>query len=129
MERLKTTSISGFELRKQFAISVGTILLVATGCFFIADLIGYRVVALILLVSVSFTAIFYDVRPVVTVAILSALIWNFFFIPPRFTLSISNAEDLLMFLMYFLVALVNAVLTTRIRRIEKEANRKKEREN
>lgn len=48
--------------------------------------------------------------------------WNFFFIPPRFTLRIGNAEDLLLFMMYFAVAIVNAVLTYRIRKAEKRAN-------
>ena len=97
-------------------------------CYFVSDLLGYRVVALLLLVTVSICAIFLDIRPTLTAAVLSALVWNFFFIPPRFTLHIDNAEDVLMFLMYFLIALVNAVLTTKIRKAEKEANRKKERE-
>jgi two-component system, OmpR family, sensor histidine kinase KdpD len=129
METPEGLSVSRPELRKQFAISICTILLVSVACFFVSSLLGYRVVALILLVTVSIIAIFFELRPVVTAAVLSALIWNFFFIPPRFTLSINNAEDLLMFLMYFLVALVNAVLTTRIRKMEKEAHRKKEQEN
>lgn len=64
-----------------------------------------------------------------TAAALSALAWNFLFIPPRFTFAISNAEDLLMFLMYFVVALVNAVLTTRIRKMEKQAMEREEKEN
>ncbi len=72
---------------------------------------------------------FFDMRPVLVAAVLSALVWNFFFIPPKFTFSIRSAEDTLMFLMYFTVALVNAVLTTKIRQIEKEANRKEEKEN
>lgn len=70
-----------------------------------------------------------DILPVLVAAILSALIWNFFFIPPQFTLAIKNAEDALMFLMYFVIALVNAVLTSRIRKAEKEAHMKEEKEN
>jgi two-component system, OmpR family, sensor histidine kinase KdpD len=72
---------------------------------------------------------FFDILPVLVCAILSALLWNFFFIPPKFTLAIKTAEDGLMFSMYFIVALVNAVLTTKIRRAEKEARRKEEKEN
>src|SRR3954468_9479153 len=116
-------------LKKQFLIAVFTTLVVALICFSISDLVGYRVVALLLLVTVSINSIFLDIKPVLTAAILSALIWNFFFIPPRFTFAINNAEDVLMFLMYFVVALINGVFTTRIRKAEKEANQKREREN
>lgn len=103
--------------------------MVATACYAVSDLIGYKVVALILLVTVSLISMFFDIKPVLIAAVLSALLWDFFFIPQKFTLAITSAEDLLMFLMYFVVALVNAVLTTKIRKIEKKANQKEEEEN
>lgn len=98
-------------------------------CYSTIDWVGYRVVALLLMVTVSLSAMIFEIMPVLLTAIFSALIWNFFFIPPKFTLTIDNAEDALMFLMYFIIALLNAVLSTRIRRIEKEANKKEEKEN
>ena len=98
-------------------------------CYLLPTLIGYRVIALILLLNVSFIAMFFDMKPVLTAAVLSALVWNFFFIPPKFTFAIRSAEDALMFMMYFVVALVNAVLTTKIRQIEKDASQKEEKEN
>jgi two-component system sensor histidine kinase KdpD len=71
----------------------------------------------------------FDILPVLTAAVLSALIWNFFFIPPILTFHIDNAEDFLMFLLYFVIALVNAVLTFKIRKEEKKARDKDEKEN
>jgi two-component system sensor histidine kinase KdpD len=59
---------------------------------------------------------------------LSAIILNFFFIPPRFTFHIHATEDILMFLMYFLVAMVNAVLTNKIKSGEKKARDKEDKE-
>lgn len=70
----------------------------------------------------------FDILPVLVASILSALIWNFFFIPPIFTFHINNAEDLLMFLLYFFIALVNAVLTFKIRKEEKKVRDKEEKE-
>jgi len=102
---------------------------VAVTCYAATGLIGYRVVALILLVTVSFIAMLFEMLPVVTAAVLSAVIWNFFFIPPLFTFHIDNAEDVLMFLLYFLIALVNAVLTFKIREAENKARDKEEKEN
>jgi two-component system sensor histidine kinase KdpD len=65
---------------------VSTVVLVS---FFFREWIGYQVVALLLLVSVSMLAMFYEIRPVLVAAILSAVIWNFFFYPPDLHLFIS----------------------------------------
>ena len=54
----------------------------------------YKVIAFILLVTVSFVAMFYRIVPTLLSAVLSALIWNFFFIPPHFTLVIQSKEKL-----------------------------------
>ncbi|MFM2224444.1 MAG: hypothetical protein RJA07_646 [Bacteroidota bacterium] len=105
------------------------ILMVASVCYFLSEIIGYKVVAFILLVTVSLVAMFFDIMPVLLAAVLSALVWNFFFIPPKFTFAIHNTEDVLLFFMYFIIASVNAVLTFKIRQIEKQANKKEEKEN
>lgn len=104
-------------------------MIVSIACFLFVDLVGYRVVALVLLVTVSLLAMLFEISPVLIAAVLSALIWNFFFIPPIFTFHVDHAEDLLMFLMYFLVAMVNAVLTFKIREAETIARDKEEKEN
>lgn len=101
---------------------------VALICFSFKDVVGYQVVALLLLMAVSVIAMLFEILPVLLAAVLSAIIWNFFFIPPLYTLDISNAEDLLMFLLYFFIALVNAVLTFKIRKVEKKARDKEEKE-
>lgn len=118
-----------YPIAVQHLICIGFVLLSALGCFAVKDLIGYKVSALILLMSVSLIAMLFDIFPVLIAAALSAVIWNFFFIPPIFTFHINNAEDLLMFLLYFIIALVNAVLTFKIREAEKKAREKEEKEN
>lgn len=87
-------------------------------CYFISDLVGYRVLSFVLLFVVSILAFIYGTGPVLLASSLSALIWNFFFIPPHYTLHISNTEDLLMFVMFFIVALLNGVLTSQVRHRE-----------
>ena len=100
----------------------------AFGCFLGAQFIGYRTVALVLLVNVSVLAMLFEIFPVLIAALLSALIWNFFFIPPILTFHINNAEDLLMFLLYFFIASVNAVLTFKIRKQEEKIRDREEKE-
>ncbi|MFI5356108.1 MAG: ATP-binding protein [Opitutales bacterium] len=53
--------------------------------------------------------------PVLVAGVLSALTWNFLFIPPLFTFIISKFEDGMMFATYFVVALVSGQLTGRFR--------------
>ncbi len=113
----------------QYIISVGFVLFTAAICYFSTIIIGYKIVALILLMAVSILAMLFEIKPVLLAAFLSALIWNFFFIPPIFTFHIHSAEDLLMVLSYFFIAMVNAVLTFKIRKEEKKVRDKEEKEN
>ena len=113
----------------QYVISVlviGTVILLGLS---IHNFVGYKVIALLLLLAVSILAIFLDIIPVLIAAFLSAVLWNFLFIPPRFTLAVGDAEDKLLLLMYFVVAFINAVLTYKIRQMQKEIRRKEERAN
>jgi two-component system sensor histidine kinase KdpD len=48
-------------------------------------------------------------------AVLSAFVWNFFFIPPYYTLRIGKVEDTMMFGMYFIIASVSGLLISRIK--------------
>ncbi len=92
-------------------------------------MVGYRSIAFILLMTVSVLAMLFDNLPVLISAIVSAFIWNFFFIPPTFTFHIDSTENLLMFFSYIVVALVNTVLSFKIRSEEKKARDKEEKEN
>lgn len=115
-------------IKRQFLISIVIVLCVSLLGLTLHNVIGYRVVAFLLLVTVSILAMSLDIVPVLTAALLSALIWDFFFIPPRFTLTVGTAEDQVLLSMYFVIAMINAVLTNRIRRMEKEVKAKDEKE-
>jgi two-component system sensor histidine kinase KdpD len=118
-----------FSKTKQYFVGTGLIILASGICYFLSDWMGYKMVAFVLLLIVSLIAMVFDILPVLLAAVLSALIWDFFFIPPRFTFRVGSAEDTLMLLMYFVIALINSVLTNRIRRIEKLAREKEEKAN
>ncbi|NHN26801.1 DUF4118 domain-containing protein [Flavobacterium jejuense] len=108
----------------QYLFSVIIIILVSLLSYIFKEIIGYKVVAFILLVTVSLLAMFLRILPTLLAAVLSAIIWNFFFIEPFLTFHIENTEDVFMFIMYFVIAMINAVLTFKIRQIEKIANEK-----
>lgn len=125
MDLLKTRNLSK---SNQYVISILFIVITTAICFFSADFVGYQAVALILLLAVSFNAILFDIFPVLLSAFLSALLWNFLFIPPIFTFHIDNIGDSLMFLMYFVIALINAVLTVKIKDFQQKVKDKENKE-
>jgi two-component system sensor histidine kinase KdpD len=123
---MKDLVINKLSKGQQFFWSLLLVVGVALLCYAFSALVGYRVVALILLLTVSLIAITFDILPVLLAAALSALTWNFFFIPPRFTFHVGATEDVILFVMYFIIALVNGVLTHKIRQVEKVARDKEE---
>lgn len=120
LQKMNIPGTKSYSKKNQYLISILFILLTSVLCFFSVGFLGYRTIALILLVAVSINAILFDILPVLLSALLSALIWNFFFIPPTLTFHIGTAEDGLMFLMYFVIASINAVLTYKIREMERK---------
>ncbi len=88
--------------------------------FLLKDIIGYQIVSFGLLLTVSVLAIFYGTGPIILASTLSALIWDFLFIPPPYTLHIEKPVDMLMLLMFFIIALLSGILTSRVRRQEKK---------
>ena len=126
MRRLFINTVSK---KKQYLLSLVIVIAISFICYGFTPYVGYRVVALILLVTVSLIAITFDILPVLLAAVLSAFIWDFFFIPPRFTLHVTSTDDAILLFMYFIIAMVNAVLTYKIRQIEKVARQKEEKAN
>ena len=114
---------------RQYLYCIIITVLISAICYLFSGFMGYRVVALVLLFTVSILAVNFDIFPVLAAAALSALIWDFFFIPPRFTIHVDNTEDNILLIMYFINAMVNGVLTYKIRQIDKAASLKEERAN
>ncbi len=90
-------------------------------------LTGYVFGALMLLLMVLAAGLHLPRGPVLLMATLSALGWNFFFIPPQYTFHIQKPEDAALFGLFFLVASAMGHLTTRLRQRE-AAERRRQRE-
>lgn len=114
---------------QQFFFSILLVSVVSLICAAFLPYLGYKVVAFILLVTVSLIAMSFEILPVFAAAIVSAITWDYFFIPPRFTFSVGSTEDRILLLMYFIIASVSAVLTYKIRQIEKASLLKDEKAN
>ncbi|MDX2186420.1 MAG: sensor histidine kinase KdpD [Opitutaceae bacterium] len=75
----------------------------------------YLASGLVYLLAVILLSLRVGRGPVLAAGVLSAVTWNYLFIPPRFTFHIQKVEDGLLFVTYFVVALVAGQLTARIR--------------
>lgn len=114
---------------KEYLVSIGLVLAITLLCFVFSGYISYHVTALLLLLGVSAIATVYSLFPVLVAATLSALLLNLLFIPPLYTLHITTPEDYLMFLLYYAIAVINAVFTYRIKREERKTRERAERRN
>jgi two-component system sensor histidine kinase KdpD len=88
---------------------------------------GYSAIALFYLLAVVLAGTRLRRGPTLFLAALSAVLWNFLFVPPRFTFYISRFQDFMMFGVYFIVALVVGHLATQLREREQAERRREER--
>lgn len=112
----------------QYAIATGAVAAVA----FISVLMdpkfsAPRVPGLMFLLTVVLLALVLGRGPVLLAGALSALVWDFFFLPPQHTFIIASVEDAILFGLYFAVAIVLGQLVARIRTQELAERHREER--
>ena len=100
---------------RQYLAAMGGVAALTIVCWLLAPFISYGAISLLFLLGVLLAGMVLSRGPVVVAAALSALSWNFLFIPPLFTLHIAKFEDALTFATYFIVALTVGSLTAQLR--------------
>ncbi|MBC7385125.1 MAG: sensor histidine kinase KdpD [Cryobacterium sp.] len=91
--------------------------------------LGYRAVGFGLLLAILPISTLAGLGPTLFGAFLTALAWDFLFIPPQFTFAVKETEDAMMILAYFAVASVAGFLASRIKRQEKDLRVRERRAN
>jgi two-component system sensor histidine kinase KdpD len=72
-------------------------------------------VALVLMLAVLASAVAYGLWPSLFACVVLALAYNFFFLPPLYTFSIADPENILTLFVFVLVAAIASNLTARVR--------------
>ncbi len=111
----------------QYFIASIIVIAIALICFPLTKFVGYKTISFIILLTVSLLPLRFGPGPVLVAGGLGALLWDFFFIPPIFTFSVGHIEDVMMLLMYFIVAIVTGVLSARVRARERAVRQREER--
>lgn len=78
-------------------------------------------VALTFLLIVLFVALFWGSRPALVASVLGMFCFNFFFLPPLYTLTISHAENGVALIVFFTTALAVGQLSARAKQRAEEA--------
>lgn len=94
------------------------LIMVSFASYALLPWIGYRSIGFIFLFAVLVVGSISAFGPILFAAGFSALTWNYFFIPPQFTMTIKEPEDLMNFFALFVVAFVSGYLASRIKRQE-----------
>jgi two-component system sensor histidine kinase KdpD len=108
-------SPSAFASLKEYITAVVGVSALTIACWLLTPLTGYAAISLIFLLGVLLAGMVLSRGPVLLVAALSALSWNFLFIPPLFTLHIAKIEDALTFAAYFIIAITVGGLTAQLK--------------
>jgi len=112
---------------KRYAVAGGLAMATVAVGQVLSAFLSYQAIGLIMLLSVVLSALLLSGGAIAAMASLMAMLWNFFFIPPRFTFVIGSVEDRLTFGLYCVLALTLGLLTSRIRVREHAVRRREER--
>ena len=84
--------------------------------FALDKFLDVRSIALVFLMAVLTSAVTLGLWPALYVSVLSALAYNFFFLPPLYTLTIADPESVVALLFFLIVAVIASNLTGRVQR-------------
>ncbi len=112
---------------RPYGVALAIVAVVTALCWPLQELMGFRAISMIYLLAVALSALLIGRGPVLVVATLSALLWDFLFLPPRYTLYVREVADGMMLAMYFVIAIVLGDLTARLRSRERAERRREER--
>jgi len=95
------------EMFSQSALAVLSVAVTTAGLWLIGrDTLGEAVIALLYLVSVGWSASRWGQGPGIIAAVVAALAFDFFFIPPFYTLAVGRLEGWLVLAIFLVVAVV-----------------------
>lgn len=118
---------AGTSPAREYAEVAAVLAALAGAAWFAAAYLGYLAVGLLFLLATIALSLRVGRGPMLAAGAGSALLWNFFFIPPLFTFTIAKLEDGMMFATYLVVALIAGQLTARIRAQERHERLREER--
>jgi two-component system sensor histidine kinase KdpD len=97
----------------QYFLAIGSIAFVTVIFFALRDLLDTTIVALLYLIPIGVITTYGGFAPGITSALLSFLTFNYFFIKPYYTLAVHHPLDLVVLIVFLVVAVVLSQLVGR----------------
>ena len=130
-EKRSTFAVSEFSrfrsTPKEYIGAVIIASIVAGLASLLPQFVGYQSDGMILLFTTTLLALYFGRGPVLVAGFVGGLLWNFLYIPPKFSFAIESTADGIMFGMYFVISIVTAILTNRIKTQERAVRYREER--
>lgn len=82
----------------------------------LVPVLGYKGVSYVYLLLILLLGFLWGRGPVLFTAVLSAVVWDFLFIPPQYTFYISKADDVLLILLFLFTGLTTGLLNAGLKR-------------
>ena len=95
--------------------SVGVVVLALVIGLFLRQFLAVTDISLVFLTAVLISAVAYGLWPSLFACFVSVLAYNFFFLPPLYTLTIAAPENVVALLVFAVVAVIASNLTARVR--------------
>lgn len=118
----KTLSRSQTHVVRWHVVAVLACLLLTAGAYPLAGRLDHANIIMAYLLVVTVIALLLGRNPAVTAAVASVLLFDFFFVEPRFSFAVEDAQYLITFGVMLAVALIIGALTARLRRDADGAN-------
>lgn len=99
-----------------FAAGLGMVAATTGAAVLIGPMVGANSIDLIYLLPVIATATLFGLRASLAASLAAALAYNFFFLPPLYTFTISDPQNVVTLLVLIVVAVVASQLTGRLKR-------------
>ena len=84
-------------------------------------------IAMFFLLAVVLVSVKYGLGPSIMASLVNVLVFDYFFVPPRFSFAVSDVQYIFTFIVMFVVGLITAKLTTGLTYQAKIANRREQR--
>ncbi len=117
---------SGRIIRESLILVISLAAISALG-FILHPLIGHLSVGFIFLLGILLLSLFLQTSLVLLGTVASALIWDYFFIPPVFSFGFDRLQDLILMFIYFCTAIIVGMLTSYIRKQDRFLKMREER--
>jgi two-component system sensor histidine kinase KdpD len=100
---------------RPYAVAAALVLMAIPVAIGLHDLLGITNVALVFLTAILVVAVLHGLGPSILACFLATLSYNFFFLPPLYTFTIADPENVVALFFFTVVAVVASNLAARVR--------------